>query len=140
MAPCPWSGTVSVEGPDQEATRSTMVGGWPSSSCAGTASLNSPPPRTLSTLSDERRLPPEVLRNLERAYNMDKPLPVQYVLRMKLKRARELVTAGELPLAAVAQATGFASQSHMTSAFVRAFGVPPGQMRRQRREAGGPAL
>ncbi len=33
--------------------------------------------------SGERKLPPEVLRNLERAYNMDKPLPVQYVLRMK---------------------------------------------------------
>jgi len=31
----------------------------------------------------ERKLPPEVLRNLERAYNMDKPLPVQYMLRMK---------------------------------------------------------
>jgi len=31
----------------------------------------------------ERKLPPEVLRNLERAYNMDKPLLVQYVLRMK---------------------------------------------------------
>jgi oligopeptide transport system permease protein len=31
----------------------------------------------------ERRLPPEVLRNLERAYNMDKPLPIQYVLQMK---------------------------------------------------------
>lgn len=33
--------------------------------------------------SGERKLPPEVLRNLERAYNMDKPLPVQYVLRMQ---------------------------------------------------------
>jgi oligopeptide transport system permease protein len=33
--------------------------------------------------SGERKLPPEVLRNLERAYNMDKPLPVQYLLRMK---------------------------------------------------------
>jgi oligopeptide transport system permease protein len=31
----------------------------------------------------ERKLPPEVLRNLERAYNMDKPLIVQYGLRMK---------------------------------------------------------
>lgn len=31
----------------------------------------------------ERRLPPEVLRNLERAYNLDKPLPVQYLLRMR---------------------------------------------------------
>jgi len=31
----------------------------------------------------ERKLPPEVMRNLERAYNLDKPLPVQYLLRMK---------------------------------------------------------
>jgi oligopeptide transport system permease protein len=33
--------------------------------------------------SSERKLPPEVLRNLERAFNMDKPLLVQYGLRMK---------------------------------------------------------
>jgi oligopeptide transport system permease protein len=31
----------------------------------------------------ERKLPPEVLRNLERAHNMDKPLIVQYGLRLK---------------------------------------------------------
>ncbi|RPH48383.1 MAG: ABC transporter permease [Planctomycetota bacterium] len=31
----------------------------------------------------ERKLPPEVLRNLERAHNMDKPLLVQYGLRLK---------------------------------------------------------
>jgi len=36
-----------------------------------------------SPFTSERRLPPEVLRNLQRAYNLDKPLPVQYVLRMK---------------------------------------------------------
>ncbi|HLY10068.1 MAG TPA: ABC transporter permease [Planctomycetota bacterium] len=36
-----------------------------------------------SPFTSERRMPPEVLRNLERAYNLDKPLPVQYVLRMK---------------------------------------------------------
>lgn len=63
--------------------------------------------------------------------------PHQYVVKMKLKRAKELVLAGELPLAAVAQAAGFASQSHMTSAFVRAFRMPPGQMRRQARHTGG---
>ena len=32
--------------------------------------------------SAERNLPPEVKRNLERAYNMDKPLFTQYLLRM----------------------------------------------------------
>src|SRR4029077_20318721 len=33
--------------------------------------------------TSERNLPPEVKRNLERAFNMDKPLLVQYGLRMK---------------------------------------------------------
>ncbi|HVR85563.1 MAG TPA: ABC transporter permease [Planctomycetota bacterium] len=36
-----------------------------------------------SPFTSERRLPPEVLRNLQRAYNLDKPLPVQYALRMR---------------------------------------------------------
>jgi len=36
-----------------------------------------------SPLTGERNMPPEVLRNLERAYNLDKPLHVQYLLRMK---------------------------------------------------------
>src|SRR5215831_8340031 len=36
-----------------------------------------------SPLTGERNVPPEVLRNLERAYNLDKPLHTQYFLRMK---------------------------------------------------------
>lgn len=56
--------------------------------------------------------------------------PHRYVLRMRLARSRELVLASQLTLAAIAHETGFASQSHMTSAFVRAFRVPPGEMRR----------
>jgi oligopeptide transport system permease protein len=36
-----------------------------------------------SPLTGERNMPPEVLRNLERAYNLDKPLYAQYFLRMK---------------------------------------------------------
>jgi oligopeptide transport system permease protein len=36
-----------------------------------------------SPLTGERNMPPEVLRNLERAYNLDKPLHVQYFLRMR---------------------------------------------------------
>jgi AraC family transcriptional regulator len=58
--------------------------------------------------------------------------PHQYVLRARLVRARALVADTELSLAAIASATGFSSQSHMTSAFVRAFKVPPGQLRRMR--------
>jgi transcriptional regulator GlxA family with amidase domain len=52
------------------------------------------------------------------------------VLRMRLQRARDMVTQSGLPLAAIASATGFASQSHMTASFAQAFGAPPGQMRR----------
>jgi len=36
-----------------------------------------------SPFASERRLPPEVQRNLERAYYLDRPLPVQYLLRMR---------------------------------------------------------
>jgi oligopeptide transport system permease protein len=35
-----------------------------------------------SPFTSERRLPPEVLRNLERAYHLDRPLAVQYALRI----------------------------------------------------------
>jgi AraC family transcriptional regulator len=56
--------------------------------------------------------------------------PHRYVLRWRLRRAREMVVDSDLPLAVIASAAGFASQSHMTASFVRAFGVPPGQMRR----------
>lgn len=59
--------------------------------------------------------------------------PHQYVLKARLSRAKDLVVGSDLSLAAVADAAGFSNQSHMTSAFVRAFDTPPGQMRRSRR-------
>ena len=65
--------------------------------------------------------------------------PYQYVLRKRLERAKELVLAGGLPLAAIADETGFASQSHMTAAFVRVFRAPPGEMRRRARSGTGTA-
>jgi len=63
--------------------------------------------------------------------------PYQYVLKMRLARARDMVVTSDLPLSDIAEETGFASQSHMTSAFVREFKSPPGDMRR--RWAGGHA-
>lgn len=62
--------------------------------------------------------------------------PHQYVLRRRLERTKELVIGSDLPLAFVASAAGFASQSHMTSAFVRIFKSPPGQMRRSAKRGG----
>jgi AraC family transcriptional regulator len=58
--------------------------------------------------------------------------PHQYVLQVRLQRAHEEVKSSSLSLAQVAEATGFSSQSHMTSAFVAAFGITPGALRRER--------
>lgn len=59
--------------------------------------------------------------------------PHRYVLRHRLEQARRLIATSALPLAEVASATGFASQSHLNSAFVRHFGRTPGEARRATR-------
>ncbi|WP_158289952.1 helix-turn-helix domain-containing protein [Ramlibacter sp. WS9] len=56
--------------------------------------------------------------------------PYRHVLNIRLERARQLLLASDLPIAAIAVETGFASQSHLTTAFVREHKVPPGQLRR----------
>ena len=54
--------------------------------------------------------------------------PHLYVLQRRLARARRLLEAGEA-LAAVADATGFADQSHLTNRFRRTYGVTPAVFR-----------
>lgn len=56
--------------------------------------------------------------------------PHVFVQQIRLAQARQRVLGSTVPLVLIAQETGFASQSHMTAAFVRAFGEPPGAMRR----------
>ena len=46
-----------------------------------------------SPFTGERKLPPEVQRNLERSENLDKPLPVQYVLKLKAYLKGDLGTS-----------------------------------------------
>jgi AraC family transcriptional regulator len=69
------------------------------------------------------------LRLFRRATGMS---PHRYVLHRRLERARQLIVTTSLPLAEVASATGFASQSHLNSAFARRYGCTPGVARRQR--------
>lgn len=57
--------------------------------------------------------------------------PYQHVLKMRLARARQLLVTSELTIATIAAETGFSSQSHLTTAFLRAYRTPPGQMRRE---------
>lgn len=55
--------------------------------------------------------------------------PHQYLIARRLEQARLMVGAC-LPLSAVAAATGFTDQSHLTRHFKRTFGVTPGAYQR----------
>jgi AraC family transcriptional regulator len=51
--------------------------------------------------------------------------PHQYLVRRRLERARDLLARTKLPIADIALAVGFASQSHFSASFHRATGVTP---------------
>lgn len=54
--------------------------------------------------------------------------PYQYVLQYRVEQAQTLLTAGKHSISEVAQAVGFASQSHLTRHIKHAFGVTPGEL------------
>lgn len=56
--------------------------------------------------------------------------PHEYILNVRLQEAQTRILNSALPLAVIAEEAGFSSQSHMTTAFVRAWGVTPGGLRR----------
>ena len=58
--------------------------------------------------------------------------PYHFVGSRRLDRARAMLLSSDLPLAELALACGFASQSHFTAAFTKVIGMPPGRYRRQR--------
>ena len=55
--------------------------------------------------------------------------PHRYVARRRIARARALIVSTALPLADIALASGFTSQSRMSEACIRQFGVSPGRLR-----------
>jgi AraC family transcriptional regulator len=57
--------------------------------------------------------------------------PHQYVLRRRVERAAALLKSGEVCLKGLAPDVGFSSQSHLTEAFRRVYGVTPGAYRDQ---------
>ena len=56
-----------------------------------------------------------------------------YVLARRMQRSQELLVKSDLPLAGVAEAVGFSSQSHFTSVFSTRMGIPPGSYRQMKR-------
>lgn len=62
--------------------------------------------------------------------------PHRYVVQRRIERAKALLRDTELPVVQVASETGFASQSHLATAFKRVVGVTPGAYREQGSRAG----
>ena len=56
--------------------------------------------------------------------------PHQFVVSRRLERARHLLATTSLPLAEVAQAAGFANQSHFTALFRARFALTPARFRK----------
>jgi AraC family transcriptional regulator len=57
----------------------------------------------------------------------------QYLLRRRLELAAALLSGAEQPIVEVALATGFCSQSHLTTTFQRVYGTTPAAYRREHR-------
>ena len=55
--------------------------------------------------------------------------PHQYRPSRRIDAARNLLSTTEHPIAEIAYATGFSSQSHMTTTFKREIGMTPAQLR-----------
>ena len=57
--------------------------------------------------------------------------PHRYVLQRRIERAKELLRGTDMPIVDVALASGFSSQSHLSTWFIREVGISPAAYRRQ---------
>ena len=76
-------------------------------------------------------------RNLERLFRRSLgATPAQHYLRLRLRRARQLLTQTRMSVTAVSVSCGFQSPAHFSKTYRAVFGVSPRQdQRRQRTEA-----
>ena len=76
---------------------------------------------------------------LLRAFSVEVGMPPHaYQESLRIRHAQRLIRAGR-PLAEVAAAAGFSSQSHLTRCFKQIIGVTPGQYRRESSASSQPA-
>ena len=81
------------------------------------------------SLADLARLAGLPRHHLIRAFRRETGLtPHAYLVDIRIRRARERLRRGESP-GAVAAATGFCDQAHLTRAFKARLGVTPGVFR-----------
>lgn len=71
------------------------------------------------------------ISHFSRAFRMSTGLPPhRWLLRQRVKAAKQLMTVRDLPLSEIAISAGFANQSHFTRVFSQTVGVSPGAWRR----------
>jgi AraC-like DNA-binding protein len=76
--------------------------------------------------------------HFSRAFRVSTGLPPhQWLLRQRVKAAKQLMTVRELPLSEIAISAGFANQSHFTRVCSSVVGVSPGAWRREALDAPG---
>lgn len=61
--------------------------------------------------------------------------PMRYLARVRLTLAAEELGSGDAPLSEIARRCGYESETSLSRAFKRTFGVPPGRYRRSLRKA-----
>jgi len=70
--------------------------------------------------------------HFSRAFRISTGLPPhQWLLRQRVKTAKQLMTVRERPLSEIAVSAGFANQSHFTRVFSAAVGISPAAWRRE---------
>lgn len=75
--------------------------------------------------------------HFSRAFRISTGLPPhQWLLRQRVKAAKQLMTVRGVPLAEIAVSAGFANQSHLTKVFSALVGVSPAAWRREALGAG----
>ena len=85
------------------------------------------------TLTDLARLSGRDVYQFSRAFRLRTGVPpYQYMIWVRLARARSLVEGTDTPLIEIAYACGFSSQAHMTTMFKKTFGATPGAFRKDR--------
>ena len=88
-------------------------------------------PLTVERLADHAAMSP---RNFARAFTTETgTTPARAVERLRLEMARTAVETTPAPLDRIAESTGFGDPGRMRRAFLRAFGQPPGSLRRAAR-------
>jgi AraC family transcriptional regulator len=71
--------------------------------------------------------------HFSRAFRISTGLPPhQWLLRQRVKAAKQLMTVRDLPLSEIAMSAGFANQSHFTRVFSEVVGISPGAWRREK--------